>query len=88
MIEHCLCLRVSESDQAKPDRWVLDRQDTGRENRRVDGSSLANGQRPDRHTRRHLHDTQQGIEATEHGVLVADRHPENRQVGLGRAHAW
>ena len=52
------CLRQAMSPRGQ--RRIVQRKHAGREQRRIDGAGLADGQCPDRHTGRHLDD---GIEA-------------------------
>ena len=60
-------------------------QDGRREQGRVDRPGLADGQRADRNTARHLHDRQQRIDTLQGARL--HRHAQHRQARLGGGHA-
>ena len=64
---------------------VGERQDGGREQRRVDGAGLADGERADRHAARHLHDGVEAVEARER--LRFHRHAEHGQRRQRSGHA-
>ena len=64
---------------------VLQTNNTGGQQRRIDRAGFADSQGGDRDTGRHLHDRQQGVDARQHCRL--HRHAEHWQVGFSRTHA-
>jgi hypothetical protein len=77
-------LGFSKSFVSTPILWVLVAQHCRGEKRSIDGTRLADGQRADRNTSRHLRNREQRVEPLQ--CLRFDWHAKDRQTSFRRAH--